>query len=346
MSYDVLIFGIKLTLSPVAFSIPLGGNKHWDVYWYGIIIAVGFLLCLLYGMKNAKRFGVDPDKMIDVVLITTPIAILCARLYYVLFDGKPLNSIGEFFGVGNSSGFSGLAIFGGVLGAFGTGALLCKLFKINILDMFDLAATAFLIGQGIGRWGNFINQEAYGSFTYSSWWGMESNKTIAEVGVGLVHPCFLYESIWCIAGFFILNHFSKLRRMRGENTLLYCVWYGFGRGIIELLRTDSLGFAGIRISCVLAFALCITGIILLFILRHARSEQALAFSYESMLADEIERDEEIAREEAEEAEKAKEVTEEATEEVTEEAEEVAEEPEAEQVTEETVEETTEETKND
>ena len=149
MSYEVVIFGIKLTLSPVAFSIPLG-SRHWDIYWYGIIIATGFLLALIYGIKNSSRFNLNTDRMLDVVLVATPVAILSARAYYVIFDGEPLNGIGDFFGFGNSSGFSGLAIYGGVIGAFVSGAVMCKIRKVNILDMFDIAAVGFLIGQGIG----------------------------------------------------------------------------------------------------------------------------------------------------------------------------------------------------
>ena len=220
MSYNVTIFGIHLKLSPIAFSIPIGSG-HWDIYWYGIIIATGFLLALIYGLKNAPRYGLNSDRMLDVILVATPVAILSARTYYVIFDGEKLNGIGDFFGFGTSSGFAGLAIYGGVIGAFAAGAVMCKIRKVKILDMFDVAATGFLIGQGIGRWGNFINQEAYGAFTGSSFWGMQSEKTVSEMGEGLVHPCFLYESIWCIAGFFILNHFSKKRRFSGEISLMY-----------------------------------------------------------------------------------------------------------------------------
>ena len=100
MSYDVVIFGIKLTLSPVAFSIPLG-SRHWDIYWYGIIIATGFLLALIYGIKNAARLGINTDRMLDVVLVATPVAILSARAYYLIFDGEKLNGIGDFFGFGD-----------------------------------------------------------------------------------------------------------------------------------------------------------------------------------------------------------------------------------------------------
>lgn len=265
-SLNVTIFGIKLTLRPIAFSIPLG-SRHWDIYWYGIIIAIGFLLALIYAIKNSKRFGIDNDRMLDVVLVTVPLAILCARTYYVLFDGEKLEGIGDFFGFGDSSGFSGLAIYGGVIGAFSVGALMCKLRKVNILDMFDLTALGFLIGQGIGRWGNFVNQEAFGCPTGSSWWGMTSERVVSDFAskgfdtTALAHPCFLYESVWCILGFFLLHKLSKKRLYKGQIILSYCAWYGFGRGIIELLRTDSLPLGtNIRISSILSFVLLIASV--------------------------------------------------------------------------------------
>ena len=252
---NVVIFGIHLTINPIAFTIPLG-SKHWDIYWYGIIIATGFLLALIYGYLNAERFNVNRDKMLDVIIFTAPISILCARAYYVIFDGEKLTSFGDFFGFGESSGFSGIAIYGAVIGAFGAGALLCKLKKIKILDMFDLAAIGFLIGQGIGRWGNFVNQEAFGTFTGSNWWGMQSERTVSYMGAeGLVHPCFLYESVWCILGVILLHIFSKKRKFSGSVILLYCTWYGLGRGFIELLRTDSLMLGPIKVSSLLSFTL-------------------------------------------------------------------------------------------
>ncbi len=272
MTYDVVIFGIKMTLNPIAFTIPLG-NRHWDIYWYGILIAIGFLLAVIFGIKKAKRFNIDVDRMLDVVLVVTPVAILCARAYYVIFDGQKLNGIGDFFGFGDSSGFSGIAIYGGGIGAFVSGAIMCKLRKIKIADMFDLASLGFLIGQGIGRWGNFVNQEAFGSLTGSSWWGMQSQNTIAVVGEGMVHPCFLYESVWCIAGFFIINHLSKARKFSGETFLMYCAWYGFGRGFIEILRTDSLMIGNIKVSCLLAFVLCVASIALIAVIRKRMAPQ-------------------------------------------------------------------------
>lgn len=284
MSYNVTIFGIHLKLSPIAFSIPIGSG-HWDIYWYGIIIATGFLLALIYGLKNAPRYGLNSDRMLDVILVATPVAILSARTYYVIFDGEKLNGIGDFFGFGTSSGFAGLAIYGGVIGAFASGAVMCKIRKVKILDMFDVAATGFLIGQGIGRWGNFINQGAYGAFTGSSFWGMQSEKTVSEMGEGLVHPCFLYESIWCIAGFFILNHFSKKRRFSGEISLMYCVWYGFGRGFIELLRTDSLMIGNLKVSCLLSFLISIAAFSALAVLRNRYKENSGSADYEEVFTD-------------------------------------------------------------
>ena len=261
----VTIFGIKLTLNPIAFTIPLG-KSHWDVYWYGIIIAIGFALALLYAYKNAKRFDINLDKLLDVVIITAPISILCARSYYLIFDGEKLESFSEFFGF-TSSGFSGLAIYGAIIGAFVCGSILCKVFKLKILDVLDLASIGFLIGQGIGRWGNFVNQEAFGTFTGSSWWGMESSRTISYMGSeGLVHPCFLYESIWCLIGVFVLHKISKNRKFSGQILLSYGVWYGYERAFLELVRTDSLMWGRIRISSLLSFIICIACAVLLFVI--------------------------------------------------------------------------------
>ena len=261
----VTIFGIKLTLNPIAFTIPLG-KSHWDIYWYGIIIAIGIALALLKAYKNAKRFDINLDKLLDVVIITAPISILCARSYYLIFDGEKLESFSDFFGF-TSSGFSGLAIYGAIIGAFVCGSILCKVFKLKILDVLDLASIGFLIGQGIGRWGNFVNQEAFGTFTGSSWWGMESSRTISYMGSeGLVHPCFLYESIWCLIGVFVLHKISKNRKFSGQILLSYGVWYGYERAFLELVRTDSLMWGRIRISSLLSFIICIACAVLLFVI--------------------------------------------------------------------------------
>ena len=168
--------------------------------------------------------------------------------------------------------------------------------------MFDLASVGFLIGQGIGRWGNFVNQEAYGSFTGSSWWGMESTRTIAEMGEGLVHPCFLYESVWCIIGFFVLNHLSKKRQFSGEIALCYCVWYGFERSIVENLRTDSLMIGNIRVSVLVSVIICISALVTLIVIRKKQKAVIADGDYTSM----FESEEETAEESLEEKEETNE----------------------------------------
>jgi phosphatidylglycerol:prolipoprotein diacylglycerol transferase len=237
----------------------------FTVYWYGIIIAVGFLLAIVYALKTAPRYNLDKDRMLDVVLFTTPLAILSARAYFCIFpyeDGERITSFKEFFGLGSGEGFRGLAIYGGVIGAFLFGFLLCKIRKVNVLDMFDIASVGFLIGQGIGRWGNFFNQEAFGTATGSEWFGMMS----ANTGYVNVHPCFLYESIWCVAGFFVLNYFSKKRIFSGQIFLMYGMWYGFGRFFIEWLRTDSLMIGKMRVSMLVSALAFVVSAVLLFVL--------------------------------------------------------------------------------
>ena len=291
--YNVSIFGIELTLNPVAFTIPIGSG--WDVYWYGIVIACGFALTITYGYLNAKRFGLDIDRMLDVILVATPVAILCARAYYLIFDGEKLGSIKEFFGF-DGSGFTGLAIYGGVIGALASGFVMCKIRKVKILDMFDLAVIGFLIGQGIGRWGNFFNQEAYGTFTGSDFWGMTSNKIQYEMGEGLVHPCFLYESIWCLIGVLVLHKLSKKRQFSGEITLLYCIWYGFERGFVELLRTDSLMLGSIRVSSLLSFVICIGASVTLVLIKKKLKENKTNTEYTSMFQEEINEENKVSEE--------------------------------------------------
>ncbi len=247
MTYHVQFpgLGLELTLNRVAFSI---GN--FDVYWYGIIIAAGMLLAMLFAFRYAVDFGIDADRLVDVVLIGTVAAIICARAYYVIFAPFQYDSIWEMIDIREG----GLAIYGGVLGAFIFGGLAAKWRKVPILPLFDLVGICFLIGQGIGRWANFINQEAFGTNTTLPW-GMYSEgterylasvqSTLAAEGVTVdsslpVHPTFLYESLWCLLGFVILTLLIKRRRFHGQLFLSYIIWYGIGRFWIEGLRTDSL----------------------------------------------------------------------------------------------------------
>lgn len=282
---DVTIFGIDLKVNPEAFTV-----FGFTVYWYGIIIALGFLLAIVYALKTAPRYNLDKDRMLDVVLFTTPLAILSARAYFCIFpyeDGEKITTFKEFFGVGSGEGFRGLAIYGGVIGAFLFGFLLCKIRKVKVLDMFDIAAVGFLIGQGIGRWGNFFNQEAFGGPTGSDWFGMLSRST----GYQNVHPCFLYESIWCIIGFFVLNYFSKKRAFSGQMFLMYGMWYGFGRFFIEALRSDSLMIGKMKVSMLVsavAFVVCAV----LFVLFYVKSKKAPQTEYDSLFIEDEEETEE------------------------------------------------------
>ena len=269
----IKIFGLKLNLDRVAFTLPIGDG--YDIYWYAIIIAVGLLLAMLYGFKRAPKFGIDTDKMIDVVLVSFIIAFVGARAYYLIFDAKPLSSFSEIFAVRNG----GLAIYGGVIGAFVSGYVMCRVKKVKVLAMYDLAALGFLIGQGIGRWGNFFNQEAYGTHT-DSIFGMTGNIIEKNFAYGSsvgaeppVHPCFLYESFFCLLGFALLHFVSKKRKFDGQIISLYMIWYGVVRFFIEGLRTDSLPLGALRVSQVVSFVLVVAGIAL-YIFLQSRGKKA------------------------------------------------------------------------
>ncbi|MCY1713234.1 prolipoprotein diacylglyceryl transferase [Caproiciproducens galactitolivorans] len=257
--------GFHFTINPNAFSI--GG---YSVKWYGVIIAVGFLLAFSYAMASCKKFNIDQDKLIDVIIVGMIGGIIGARAYYVIFDTSdqylrnPISALYIWEG--------GLAIYGGIIGGMLCGSLMAKFRKISIPAVLDIASLGFLIGQAVGRWGNFVNQEAFGVETKLPW-GMVSENTYAVTN-NPVHPCFLYESLWCILGFVLLHIFSrKLRRYDGQVFLLYLIWYGVGRFFIEGLRTDSLitPVLPLRVSQVVAAATVLTGIILLIIFRSRTS---------------------------------------------------------------------------
>lgn len=254
--------GISLDINPTAFTI-----FGLEVKWYGIMIALGFLLAFVYAMFSCKKMHIDQDKLIDVVIVGIIGGVIGARLYYVLFypgdryiqDPMSILNITE----------GGLGIYGGIIGGLGCGAIMAKIRKVKITPILDLAVLGFLIGQCLGRWGNFFNQEAFGTATDLPW-GMVSNNTIIEVG-GAAHPCFLYESLWCLLGFVLLHIFTrKFRRYDGQTFLLYLIWYGVGRFFIEGLRTDSLltPFLDLRVSQLVAAATVLAGIVLLIVFRN------------------------------------------------------------------------------
>ncbi|MBO5247891.1 MAG: prolipoprotein diacylglyceryl transferase [Clostridia bacterium] len=229
----------------VAFSI---GN--FDIYWYAILITIGLVLAVAFCLWQAPKFDLTADNVIDVLLFGLPVAVICARAYYVLFKLDQYDSFAEMINIRDG----GLAIYGGVIGAFVTGFIYCRVKKVNVLALFDLASFGFLIGQAIGRWGNFVNAEAFGEATDLPW-GMSIN------GYGPFHPTFLYESLWNIIGFILLLVFAKKwMTHHGEAFSLYFAWYGLGRFFIEGLRTDSLYLGTFRVSQFLAALFFLLGI--------------------------------------------------------------------------------------
>ena len=245
------LFPDGLRIDNVMFTIP---GLGLEIYWYGFLIALGMVLAIIYAYKNVRRFGLEPDRFTDTVLAGFVGAIIGARAYYVIFSlDKYLTEEGTFdLMAALRIRDGGLAIYGGVIGALLFGVLMAKIRRVRVAPLLDLAGMGFLIGQCIGRWGNFFNQEAFGSKTTLPW-GMTSKTIITELlpfyGLNytaqratdmIAHPCFLYESLWCLVGFLALHFYKKHRKFDGELFLLYIGWYGLGRFWIEGLRTDSL----------------------------------------------------------------------------------------------------------
>ena len=243
--------GIYIDPSPVAFTV-----FGKDIYWYGIIIAVGFLLATGYMMLRAPEFGVKSDDALDTVLWAAPIGVICARIYYVVFfwelyEDDPISALYLWEG--------GLAIYGGVIGGALTIFFVSRVKKIPFGVLIDLAGMGVMIGQIFGRWGNFINREAYG---YATDFFLKMGLTDATGTVTYYHPTFLYESLWNLVGFIALHFLSKKRRFDGQVFLMYLAWYGLGRAWIEGLRTDSLYLfsTGIRVSQLVAAVSCVVSL--------------------------------------------------------------------------------------
>lgn len=259
--------GIDFDLPSVAFSV-----GSYDIHWYGIVIAFGFALAVLYGGRMAYKWKMSLDGMTDVLMWGTIIGIICARVYYVMFEWSYYKDhLAEIPQIWNG----GIAIYGGIIGALIGAYIGCKVGKIDFRNLLDLGALGLLIGQGIGRWGNFFNQEAFGVNTTTSlfrMWSLKIHDTLessaqllSEKGVEVnpdlpVHPTFLYESVWCLLGFFILHYIvQKKRKYKGEIFFLYGIWYGLERMVVEGLRTDSLyiGASSIRVSQLLSAVIVI-----------------------------------------------------------------------------------------
>ena len=223
-----------------------------EIYLYGLIIALGFLLAILYTRKRVKEFGTDFDLVTDAILFAVPMAIICARIYYVAFrwdnyKDNPISALYIWEG--------GIAIYGGVIGAILGLLLFAKIKKQKLTPYLDIMALGLLIGQCIGRWGNFFNREAYGAEIFSNFFlrmGIEEAPGFTRYW----HPTFLYESVWNLIGFVLLHFLSKKRKYDGQTFLQYLAWYGLGRVWIEGLRTDSLWIGpqntGVRVSQLLA----------------------------------------------------------------------------------------------
>ncbi|HAE62035.1 MAG TPA: prolipoprotein diacylglyceryl transferase [Eubacteriaceae bacterium] len=232
---------------PIAFSI-----FGLEVRWYGILISSAILIGILIATYRGKKQGIISDDILDIVLVSIPAAMIGARLYYVAFKlDYYLSNPREIFMIWEG----GLAIHGGLIGAFLAGYMVCRVKKISFLKILDVFAPTFPLGQSIGRWGNFFNQEAYGAETDLPW-----AITVIDPIKGLiqVHPTFLYESIWNLLVLGIILLYEKTRKkIDGELILIYGIYYSVGRFFIEGLRTDSLMFMNIRVAQLMSFGVIV-----------------------------------------------------------------------------------------
>ena len=241
-----------------------------SIRWYAICIVSGLILAVYLSMKEAPRKKIDPDAIIDFILIAFPLAILGARLYYVIFEwGYYSQHLGEIFAIWNG----GIAIYGGLL----TGALVLYLFSrrrlIEPIDFLDIAAPSVMVAQSIGRWGNFFNQEAYGAAVKSLNYLPSFIRDQMYIDGSYRQPTFLYESIWNLLGFLLILILRRKPQFlrQGEITAFYLIWYGFGRMIIEGMRTDSLMFAGLRVSQWLSMILILVGLAIILYQRRKKA---------------------------------------------------------------------------
>ena len=241
-------------LNPVAFTV-----FGFDIRWYGILIFCGLLLGMLYFAYRTKQEGFTLDDVLDIAIFAIPSAIIGARLYYVLTSLDQFHSFYDVIAIWKG----GIAIYGSIIGGFIAVVCVCKFKKLSLVKMLDSLAPALMIGQIIGRWGNFVNAEAFGVISQYDFFGfviqtpqfaqqLPLRMTIAPISAPsaaiIVHPTFLYESVWNLIGFLLIHFHYKKKRYNGEIILQYLTWYGFGRCLIEGFREDSLWAGGIRIS--------------------------------------------------------------------------------------------------
>lgn len=238
-------------MNPVAFEI-----FGISIRWYGILISSGMLLGIYLAYNEAKKQGYNPDDIIDLALWCIPSALIGARLYYVAFEWEHYK--GDLLKILNTRE-GGLAIHGGLIAGILAGYIFTRVKKISFWKTADIIAPCIALGQAIGRWGNYINGEAYGSPTNLPWGIMIDGMK--------VHPTFLYESLWDFGLFLFLINYRKNKKFNGEIFLLYAVIYSSGRFWIESLRTDSLMFMGMRTAQIVSALLIVIGLALLFIMR-------------------------------------------------------------------------------
>lgn len=313
-------FNDPINVSSVLADFTLFGHE-FTIRWYGAIIAFGFLLAVLFGGRMAYKWKMSIDKMLDVLIYGTIFGIIGARLYYCIFkwDLYKDNPI-EILQIWNG----GLAIYGGIIGGIAAAYIVCRVRKMNFWNLMDLVGMSLLIGQGIGRWGNFANQEAFGTNTDLPW-GMWSskiataiNRDYAEItanGITIdpnspVHPTFLYESLWCLLGFVVLYIITrKARKFSGQIFLTYGVWYGIERAVVEGFRTDSLYITGttIRVSQLLSAVLAVVCLVILIALlikfkNHPKPIDGVDFFLEEELKKQAEAKKEIKESETENVE--------------------------------------------
>lgn len=257
--------GLKFNIDSVAFTV-----MGKDIYWYGIIIALGFALAIIICSHLAGKNGLNSDVIVDFVLYAAPLGIIGARLYYVIFEWDYYKEhLADIVKIWNG----GLAIYGGIITAIAVAVVYARVKKINLGLLCDIGSVGLLIGQMVGRWGNFVNQEAFGTNTTLPW-GMTGNEIKEELGFLLasgvnvdpnvpVHPTFLYESLWNLVFLSVFIALFSKRRFNGEIFASYLISYGTGRFFIESLRTDSLMAGNFRISQMVALLCIIAGIVLL-----------------------------------------------------------------------------------
>ena len=248
--------GLEFNIDPIALHYGNGG-----IHWYGIIIAVGVVLALLLCSHIYKKRGRDPEQLLDFLILALPLGIVGARTYYVVFSWDSYkDNLAEIFRIWNG----GLAVYGGILAGLVTALVFCRLNNISFFEFADVAVPGLAVGQCLGRWGNFVNGEAHGGPT-DLLWGMSIN------GSAPVHPTFLYESLWSLAGILVLLLVLH-RNASGQTFFSYWLWYGTGRFFIEGLRTDSLytasGLRASQIVAVISAVVGLTGIIIIEIKKH------------------------------------------------------------------------------